>query len=184
MTEKKVTFSEVEECYDCRETFRAFGMEKTIKDWARKLGIPRIAFWYHMKKDGLSIEEIFKKYGMEGGRKERAGTHRARTRELVWLLLRCSGYIECEEEDVRIEYGPKTTLEVYYKQDYIGRYNYITDRLVFRSKQALPLFNPISDDQTIYKNRLGMWDLSPQTRVALAKRALAERAGIAEDNEE
>lgn len=180
--EPTLTLSEMVLCANDRERYQGFGAVRTCADWARKLGISREAFWCHLHKDDLTVEEIFARYGRPTGRKERTDTHKVKTRELVWYLLLDSGYL-VSEDDVQVEYGIKTKLLIKLYDAPLGEYDYADDTLRLPSGQGLKLLDPLVADQRIRKDRNGRWDLHPKTQAALVERALGLAPGEPSEDE-
>ena len=181
-TERTLTLDEVNRCRDDRERYPGFGTSKTCTEWARKLGIRREDFWYHLHKDALTVEEIFTEYGQPRGRKERTDTHRVKTREAVWLILLDSGYL-VDEADVLVEYGNNTELLVSLYGAPLGVYNYVTDTLKLPSGQGLKLREPLVECQRIRKDKNGRWDLHPETQRDLVMLALSQCPGEPSEDE-
>lgn len=181
-TERRLTLDEAACCSRDHEQHPGFGTMRTCAEWARLLGVSREAFWYHVNKDGMTVERIFAVYGQPNGKKERAGTHRASTRGAVWLILLDSGHI-VDEDDVLVEYGQKTELLVSLYGEPIGVYNYATDTLKLPSGQGLKLRDPLVECQRLRKDKNGVWDLHPETQLDLVKHALAQCQGEPSEDE-
>lgn len=184
-TEPTLTLSEMELCANDRERYQGFGAVRTCTEWARKLGISRVAFWCHLHKDGLTVEDIFAKYGRPTGkkeRKERTDTHKAKTREMIYYLLLGSGYL-VSEDDIQVEYGKKTNLLIKLYGEPLGEYDYADDTLKLPSGQGLKLLDPWVDEQMIRKDRNGRWDVHPKTRAKIVEQILDNMPGIQSEDE-
>lgn len=180
--ERSLTMDEIIRCQSDHARYQGFGELRSCAEWARKLGISRGDFWYHLHKDEMSVEEIFAAYGQPKARKERTDTHKTMTREAIWFILLDSGYL-VDETDVLVEYGQKTELLISLYGEPLGVYNYVTDTLKLPSGQGLKLRDPRVECQRIRKDKDGRWGLHPETQRDLVMLALSQCPGEPSEDE-
>lgn len=164
--EPTMTLSEVEAFIHDRIRYPGFGTMAKCTEWAQKLKISRVLFWYELNIEGLSVEEVFRKYENTVAvlpRKPRMSKNMELTRMYVEDLLWQSGYVVDDTKLVEVESVGRTHHRVKYANDYLGVYDYSTDTLRFKNQQTLKLREPLVENQAIMKTEIGWWELTPHT---------------------
>ena len=162
--------------------YEGFGTHLTAAGWAKALGLPRMTVWQYLQQ-GMTPEEIADKRRVKEvnldlpPRKPRRGAKLEETRREAYTILVTSGYVEPGEgiETVWVEYQQPQRHKIVFKDSPVGSYKYEKKELKLTSGEGLKLEDRFIGELKIRKNRLGLWEVHPDTRQLLAEVLLQER---------
>ena len=154
--------------------YPGFGEERTIADWARRLGIRQGVLRYFVENGEKTVEEVAAFDGVvyPTDRKPREGYRMPETRRLVAELLQRSGY-DIKADDLTVKALPNAEHLVSLDRRRVGVYNYKTGWLGgLADRDALPLTAPYSNELKVSDAGEGAWVLTPETRARIRREAV------------